>query len=123
MILAKGRNALEVSVPFCCCFAVENPATTAYHEVMPSTAGNRQLLRFLFAVGLLLTPACGEQEAGRKYAVFQEVESKECPFRNFCFFSLFISVVDRTFNVWNEDISVKGKSFVKEYDIINQIIY
>ncbi len=45
---------------------------------MLTTAGIQQPLQILIVVVLLLTPAVHcEGDSGRKYAVFQEVESKE----------------------------------------------
>ncbi len=47
---------------------------------MLATAGIQQLLHILVVVVLLLMPAVHcEGDSGRKYAVFQEVESKESP--------------------------------------------
>jgi hypothetical protein len=52
----------------------------SFKAVMLATAGIQQLLQILIAVVLLLTPAVHcEGDSGRKYAVFQEVESKESP--------------------------------------------
>ncbi len=60
----------------------------SFKAVMLSTAGIQQLLEILIVVVLLLTPAVHcEGDSGRKYAVFQEVESKESPVLKYSFFS------------------------------------